>query len=87
MATIKLKITRGRYTSVVSGHASVGSPDVIEIDMPVPDRADAYAGNAIRPADYVQLISTTFDKTAELVAVVRGDIVDADIAEDAEVQS
>lgn len=78
MATIKLKITRGGCTSVVNGHASVGSPDVIEIDMPVPDRADAYAGSAIRPADYVQLIGTTFDKTAELVAVVRGDVVEAE---------
>ncbi|WP_067198857.1 hypothetical protein [Microbacterium sp. XT11] len=86
MASIKITVSRGGYTSGGHGPVSVGTPDLIEIDVPVPDRADAYAGNFIRPADYMQLIGTTFDKTAELVDVVRG-YADAEIADDEEVSA
>lgn len=87
MASIKITVTRGGYTSAHLGNVSVGCPDVIEIDVPVPDRADSYAGNFIRPTDYVDLIEATFEKTAELVEVVRGDVVDAEIVEDDEVHA
>jgi len=85
MASIKITVSRGGYTSGGYGPVSVGAPDLIDIDVPVPDRADVYADGFIRPADYMQLIGATFDKTAELVDMVRGyadDVVDAEIAED-----
>lgn len=84
MGSIKITVSRGGYTNAFRGSVTVGSPDVIEIDMPVPDRVDAYATNFIRPAEYVALIKTTFDKTAELVETVRGEVVEV---EDEEVQS
>lgn len=87
MASIKITVSRGGYTSAAGAHVSAGAPDVIEIDVPVPDRADAYAGNFIRPAEYVDLIKVTFDKTAELVEVVRGDVADAEVVEDDEVHA
>ena len=87
MASIRITVSRGGYTSTGYGTATVGAPDVIEIDVPVPDRADAFVGNFIRPADYVQLIGATFDKTAELVEAVRGDIVDAEVVEEDEVSA
>lgn len=84
MASIRISVSRGGYTSNGFGTVTVASPDVIEIDMPVPDRADSYAGNFIRPTEYIDLIEATFDKTAELVEVVRGDAIDAEIATDEE---
>lgn len=82
MSSIKITVSRGGYTSTGLG-VSVSTPDAITIEVPVPDRADAYVANFIRPADYVQLIGVTFDKTAELVDMVRGYDVDEDPAEDA----
>lgn len=86
MGSIKITVSRGGYTSAHLGTVTVGSPDVVEIDMPVPDRADSYATNFIRPSEYVDLIKVTFDKTAELVETVRGDLLDAEVV-DEEIQS
>lgn len=83
MAAIKITVSRGGYVSVGFGPASSGNPDAIEIEVPIPDRQ--YANAPISVSEYVQLVGVTFDKTAELVDMVRGysdDVVDAEIAED-----
>lgn len=82
MSSIRITVSRGGYVTTFRDSVSVGGPDVIEIDVPVPDRADTFAANFIRPAEYVQLIGATFDKTAELVQVVRGELVDAEVVDD-----
>lgn len=83
MASIRIKVSRGGYTSKGFGSSSGGNPDEIEIDVPIPDRASNFA------SEYLALVGVTFDKTAELVDVVRGpdDVVDAVIADDEEVSS
>lgn len=87
MASIKITVSRGGYTSTGFGNVSASAPDLIEIDVPVPDRADAFVGNFICPSDYVQLIGVTFDKAAELVEVVRGEVLDAEVVEEDEVSA
>lgn len=86
MSSIRITVSRGGYRTTLQDAVSVGDPDLIEIDVPVPDRADAIAANFIRPAEYVQLIGATFDKTAELVRVVRGEVIDAEVVDDDEVR-
>lgn len=74
MASIKLTISRGGYST---DDARVDA-DVIEIAVPIPDRA-AFEFTA---SEYLELIGTTFDKTGELVDVVRGtadDLLDVDL--------
>lgn len=83
MASIKITVSRGGYTSGGYGAGvSVGAPDLIEIDVPIPDRP--YANMPLSNSEYMQLVGVTFDKTAELVDVVRGldDVVDTGIADD-----
>lgn len=78
MASIRLTITRGGYSA---DDAKVDA-DVIEIDVPIPDRAGAIH---ITTTEYLQLIGTTFDKTGELVDVVRGtsdDLLDVEIPDE-----
>lgn len=82
MSSIRITVSRGGYRTTGQDSSSVVDPDVIEIDVPVPDRVEAFATNFIRPAEYVQLIGATFDKTAELVQVVRGELVDAEVVDD-----
>lgn len=83
MASIRIKVSRGGYTTKGFGTSSGGTPDEIEIDVPVPDRTDAY-GNGVRPTDYVAMLAMTFDKTAELVDVVRGRVMDAEVEDEEE---
>lgn len=87
MASIKITVSRGGYTTSGYGSIGVGGPDVIEIDVPIPDRP--YANMPLSTSEYAQLVGVTFDKTAELVDVVRGpnDDVDAVIADDEEVSA
>lgn len=89
MASIRIKVSRGGYSSKGFGSSSGGNPDEIEIDVPIPATADTYARSFISPSEYMQLVGVTFDKTAELVDVVRGrdDVVDAEVAEDEEVSA
>lgn len=85
MSSIRITVSRGGYRTT-GQDSSVVDPDVIEIDVPVPDRADTIAANFIRPAEYVQLIGATFDKTAELVQVVRGEVIEAEVVDGDEVR-
>ena len=89
MASIRIKVSRGGYTSRAFGATSEGAPDEVEIDVPIPDRADAYGRSVLNAGEIAQLIGVTFDKTTELVDVVRGrdDVVDAEISEDDEVSA
>lgn len=83
MASIKIKVSRGGYTASGFASKSGGNPDEIEIDVPIPDRASNFV------SEYLALVGVTFDKTSELVDVVRGQgqIVDAEIADDEEVSA
>lgn len=89
MSSIRIKVSRGGHTSSTLGLKNEGKPDEIEIDVPIPAGADTYARSFVSPSEYMQLVGVTFDKTAELVDMVRGrdEVVDADIAEDEEVSA
>lgn len=80
MASIKLTISRGGVNSGAFSISSKSDPDMITIDVPIPERG----ASMITLTEYLQLIETTFDKTAELVDMVRGtvdDLADIEIAE------
>ena len=75
MASIKRTVSRGGYRR----DDLTVDPDEIEIDMPIPDR---YGALNISTSEYLRVIETTFDKTAELVDVMRGtadDLLDIDV--------
>ena len=74
MASIKLTVSRGGYRR----DDLTVDPDEIEIDVPIPE----HGASTITTTEYLRLIETTFDKTGELVDVVRGtadDLLDVDL--------